>query len=166
MPRSEESKARRRAYTNQWHREHPGYKRNWNREHALEELERKRVWREHNRDKVREQRLRYYAKHPRRSARDDEEPFPDKFRGHEYFETCRFICGNEPYWDSSQFGWEEAMGECVLALVEGRDPNEAAAASWAYQRKWMYHTGPLYPNVDIREDTRDVVIVKRHDDWR
>ncbi len=166
-PRSEESKARRRAYTNQWHRDHPEYKRKWVREHAEHERERIRRWREHNRDLVRAQRLRYYLRHPRSDTSGQQaEPLPPKFVGHPFFDTARFICGNEPYWDSSVWGWEEAMAEAVLALVEGRDPNAAAAAAWAYQRSWNFSTGPLYDNVDVRDDTREVVVTKRHDDWR
>jgi hypothetical protein len=162
MPRSEESKAQRREYTRQWRESQRGrdYHAQWRREHALSELERRRAWREHNRDLVREQRLRYYLKHPR--VKREEETLPSKFQGHDFFDTARFICGSEPYFDWS-LGWEEAMAEVVLALIEGRDPNAAAAESWRREKGWHEKARPLYHNIDVREHDLKVVFLSPRD---
>lgn len=162
MPRSPEGLERHRAAIRKWHQAHPDYKRNWDREHALSERERKRIYRERNRDRIREARRRYYLEHPR--SAHEPEPLPRKFEGHPFFDTARFICGNEPYWDASVWVWEEAMAEATLAQVEERDPNAAVVATWARERDWKYHTGPLYGNVDVQEDTRRVVIIRRRSD--
>lgn len=163
MPRSEASKARRRAWCRQWRASPEGkdYHARWRSEHRVSERERKTAWRDHNRDLVRAAKARYYALHPRSRPIPD---LPSKFQGHEFFDTARFICGPEPYWDASLGGWEEAMGEVVLALVEGRDPNAAATESWRREREWKYHTGSLFPNVDVDADTRRVVYVARRPD--
>lgn len=161
MPRSPESLERRREYGRRWRLAHPDYHKRWREDHACEERERVRRWRNHNRDLVRAQKLRYYLTHLRPAK--DPDPLPPKFYGHEFFETARLICGHEPVWKPSVYVWEESMAEAVLALVEGRDPEAAVAAARRRERNWGFRTGPLYDNVDIREDTRDVIIVRRRE---
>jgi hypothetical protein len=163
MARSEESKAKRLEYTRQWRKQQRGidYHAQWRKDHAHAEAARMRVWREHNRDLVRAQRMRWYRKHPR--VRREEPAIPSKFHGHDFFDTARFICGSEPYFDWG-LGWEEAMADVVLALVEGRDPNAAAVASWQREKGWRAGTGPLFQNVDVRDHDRRVVFVSAHED--
>lgn len=162
MPRSEESKAKRREYTRKWRESQRGkdYHAQWRIDHRESNQERKREWRRYNRDLIRAQRQRYYQKHPRLRATVEE--LPVKFQGHDFFDTARFICGNQPYLDVGLV-WEEVMAEVVLALVEGRDPNEAAVATWRRERGWSI-VGPLYPNTDIREHDRKVVFKSARDD--
>jgi hypothetical protein len=86
--------------------------------------------------------------HPRVIETSD---IPIKFLGHPFFETARFICGDEPFWDFD-LRWEEAMGDVVLALVEGRDPDAAYRTCDDRDRIWYSRNLPLYGYVDVDED--------------
>lgn len=162
MPRSPESIERRRAYVRQWHRDHPDYKRAWVKAHRQQERERAKRWREHNQDLVKAQRLRYNELHPHQPIQREE--LPEKFIGHPFFETARFICGPKPYFDSCRL-WEETMAETVLALVEGRDPNEAARRTRSREWRWLNEHVSFFPNVDVRQDGKIVFVAKSDVLW-
>lgn len=119
-----------------------------------------RAWRAYHQDLVREQRRRYYERHPRESKAIP--GIPEKFQGHPFFDTARFVCGDRPYFDW-RLKWEEAMSEAVLALLEGRDPTQAVKTCRSQELSWERECGPIYDNVDIRDHDLQVVFVSHRD---
>jgi hypothetical protein len=80
------------------------------------------------------------------------------FLGHPILEQAQALAGRPWYggalYDATR---EDAAGEAVLAILEGRDPEEAIHAFMADEREWHGRTVSLFPNVAIREDTRQIV---------
>lgn len=157
MPRSEASRERRREYSRQWHARHPEYRKQWLAANRERENERKRRWRAANPDKVREQKSRY----KRRSRAIA--PMPPIFSGHPLFDRARAICGPRPYFDRFN-RWEDAMSTVVLALLEGCDPVLAHRRFLSDERRVEIMHGPIYPNVDIRDDGKVVYTSRSSND--
>lgn len=85
---------------------------------------------------------------------------PVLFTGHELFDLARSICGRRPRFD--EHTWEEAVAETVLALLEKRDPHEAARKAFRKERTWRVQHPPIYENADVTSDGR-LVIIGPHD---
>lgn len=159
MPRSEESKARRREYAKHWRETHPTYHAEWRAQHRESENERIRRWRLAHPELVRAQRERWRARR-KATRRDVDFEMPASFTGHELFDLARSIVGPRPRFD--EHIWEEAVSETVLALLEGRDAREAARKAFRCERSWRVQHPPIYPNADVTSDGR-LVIIGPHD---
>jgi hypothetical protein len=154
VPRSEESKARRREYAKRWAAEHPGYHAEWRAAHRESENERIRRWRQANPERVREQRKRWRER--RNAQKREVECIPTLFNGHDLFDRARAAVGPRPKFN--EHIWEEAVAEAVLAILEDRDPREAARKAYQRERTWRAQHPPIYDNADITADGRLVIV--------
>lgn len=70
-------------------------------------------------------------------------PLPAPYTGHPLLEQARQLAGS--WYGNTLYdaGREDAAGEAVLALLEGRDPREAIRAYRAEETAWQRMTMPL-----------------------
>ena len=102
------------------------------------------------REKVRRQQpavrvARHEADNRRRkritAAGIEEQPLPPPHRGHEMYDRAREVVG-EPWYGNQLYDplKEDAIGEVVLAFLEGTDPEVAAKAYFARESQWRIMT--------------------------
>lgn len=68
-------------------------------------------------------------------------PIPRLFTGDAVLEHAATLAGIHPFWVNEDA--EDAAGDAVLAILEGRDPREAVRATRAAQRAWQARRRPL-----------------------
>lgn len=131
MPRSEESKARRRAYTREWLKRHPGYRR--------------------------QRELATGYKRPSRARPEDDAPIPILHTGHCLFDEARRLTGIEMSERSralcrrDDLMREDGLSEAVLAILENRDPRIAWKQYRSCELAWIYKTTCLPEEHDKEE---------------
>jgi hypothetical protein len=119
------------AYHRAWRAAHPDYRARQNR---LRNARRKR--------NGRGDRSAEYARRRSRAA----PPIPSLHQGHELFDLARGIVGPKRSSLVSLHDplYEDILSEATLALIEGRDPEEAVRAYGARERAFGRITCPLF----------------------
>jgi hypothetical protein len=74
----------------------------------------------------------------------DRSPVPSPYRGHPVLDLARELVG-EPWYGDRLYDpvLEDALGEAVLAMLEGRDPVVAARAEISRELRWRIRTVPF-----------------------
>lgn len=147
MPRSPESIARRLEYTRRWRASEAGkaYHASWRADHAEAEKARRKAWKEANREKVNAVKRAWYRL---RRKNEPAAPIPDTHTGdHELFEWVREVIPSSSWTTRDQVSVFEIMNEdlrseAILAVLEGRDPDEAIKAYRRAENEWKYKTAP------------------------
>lgn len=134
-------------YQRSWRAAHPLYHSDRRRAQHEHELERRKRWRQAHPELVREQQRRYRARLREERGEPVEFAMPALFTGHEVLEQAvelvgRPWVGRRDTYDPSREDW---AAEAVLAILEGRDPEEAVQLARRADMAWRFSTVELLP---------------------